>query len=341
MTELSTIQQKHRELYSLFLERREQVKPDAVNKLLDDIAEQSAQVESIEEYLWLRDAMDQWRTAGGILRIDLSRTLSIPSPDRPLKRRCEFTVWLDSDLQRRLEFQANEFARRRAVQWYQALSVEQIFNVYRKTLSPQQAREESEKDWNLAEIHFASDVLEGSTDLRQITGGSYWRLEGKYGRMWLEEVKKLKAYFRWRARGGGWGQYEADLDYLQVCQEVNGLLWNPQRKLGRAAFEPVEEHLRQHFLDKEGRLDAGKDRAKVWTEAKGERQGRESAQVFMKLYYDNIVRAVSYRDQDATSAVVEALGVRKTTPNYEPMVNCFEMIVAVDFLPVEVLPQRT
>jgi hypothetical protein len=158
--------------------------------------------------------------------------------------------------------------------------------------------------------------------------------------MWLQEVKKLKAYFRWQARGGGWGQYEADFDYLQVCQELNGLLWNPQRKLGRAAFEPVEEHLRQHFLDKEGKLDAEKDRAKLWTQVKGERQGRASAQAFMKLYYDNIVRAVLYRDQGATTAVVQALGAGETASNFEPIVNCFEMIVAIDFLDVEALLQR-
>jgi predicted transcriptional regulator len=341
MTDLSTIQQKHRELYSLFLEHREQVEPGRINELLDDIVEQSAQVGSIEEFLWLRNALDQWRTAGGILRIDLSRALRIPSPDHPLKPPSVFTVWLDSDLQRRLESQANEFARRRAIQWYQAISVEQIFDLYRKALSPQRAWEESQMDWSLAEIHFASDVLDDSMDLQQITGGSYWRLEGKYGQMWLEEVKKLKAYFRWQARGGGWGQSEADDDYRQACRELNGLLWNSQRKLGQAAFEPVEAHLRQHFLNKEGKLDVEKDRVKLWTQVKGERQDWESAQAFMKLYYDNILQAVEYGDPDATTAVVQALGVCETPPNYAPMVNCLEMIVAVDFLHVEVLPERS
>src|SRR5271165_5916730 len=277
MTDLATTQQRHRELFSLFLEHREKVDPKTVNNLLDDIVKQSAQVKSVEEYLWLRDAIDQWRTAGGILNIDLNRTLNIPSPDQPLEPLSAFTVWLDSDLQRRVDSEANEFAKRRAVQWYQKRSVEQIVDLYLKTLSPHQAWEESQKDWSLAEVHFASDLLDGSMDLRQITAASYWRLEGKGGQMWLQEVKKWKAYFRWQARGSGWGQSEADLDYLQASEELNNSIWNSKRKLPTTAFEPVEQHLRQHFLDKEGKLDPEKDRVKLWTQVKAGRQGAESA----------------------------------------------------------------
>jgi hypothetical protein len=255
-------------------------------------------------------------------------------------QKARFPVLPDDYLQEKLDWQAYEFARRRALQWRVGLSEEQIFESYKESLSPDRLRKESQETWFLAEIHFACAVLDGSVDLRQIAGDSYWRLEGDSGQMWLQKVKEWKAYFRWQARRGGWGRSEADLDYIQACEDVSGLLWNPQKKLGRVAFEPIEEHLRQQFLNKERKLDAEKNKVKLWTQVKGERQGRESAQTFMKLYYDNIVRAVVDGDAAATTAVLQALGMCKTPPNYESMVNCFEMIVAIDFLHVEVLPKR-
>src|SRR5271165_4548776 len=140
MADIATTQQNHQELFRLFLKDRK-LDPDRVNQLLDEIVEQSAQVESVDEHLWLQEALEQWRTAGRILRIDLNRELRIPSTDHPLKPPSVFTVWLDKDLQRRLEFQANEFAQRRALRWHQELSVEQISQAYQQAL-PQQAREE-------------------------------------------------------------------------------------------------------------------------------------------------------------------------------------------------------
>jgi hypothetical protein len=248
-------------------------------------------------------------------------------------------LWRDSDLNRWLSFKANEFALRRALQWYGNLSMEVLLNRYQKTLPSHRAWEESQNDWYMAELYFVREVLKNGIDLRQITTDVYWCLEGKYGRQWLQEVKKLDAYFRWQENGGGWSQLEADSNYFDACNDLQKALKDPQRKLGPAAFEPVEQHLLQYFLNAKRRLDSEKERVKLWIEVKGERQSAASAQAFMKLYYDNIIPAVVGGDPDATAAVVKALGICGTQPNYETMINCFEMIVAVNFLNVELLPK--
>ncbi len=251
-----------------------------------------------------------------------------------------------AEQQVRQETDAYEIARNRAIERYTSLSTEEILNIYRQT--HRASAEEVQNDWHTAELHFACAVLHGRIDLRQIPRDSYWRLEGIGGRMWLREVKRLNAYFRWQRRGGGFGQPEADSDsdYLDTCNELEEALKDAQRKLGRLAFEPIEQHLREHFLNKEGHLDTGNERVRLWIAEKAARHSLESwspqqnwasARAFMKLYYENITRAVLTGDPSATTSGVKALGMCGTQPIYDAMINCFEMIVAVQFLPVEVL----
>jgi hypothetical protein len=290
----------------------------------------------MQDYLWLRTLFDQWRTASGLLGIDIDTVLEPPPPDQMRRQTpADQLLWSDSNIEEWLNRKAYRISRIRAIEWQLQLPTEAVFKLYIEQ-NPEEAHR-SDADWAQAELYLAADVIDGRMDLASSIGpDSYWRIEGRDGRRWLRAVKELKAYLRWQDRGGGWGHDPKTDDYLMACREIREAVLNRGRKAPQSAFEPIQKYIDREFLDGERKLSLKKDRAKRWLHAKAEvvpgGWSRSAAERFMKGFYENISPAVMGADAKAATRVLEALGLRRGFENNEEMVNCFEIAVTICFL---------
>lgn len=306
-----------------------------IDGLLSEIEQSAKEATSMEDYLWLCDALDYWRTAGPVLGIEVERVLAPPSVAQLSKRvAASPSVWSEDNFEEWLGSKASAISKTRALEWHAKRTVEEIQHQYRRTHPGEQ-----EENWGNAEVYLAAEVLDGKLDLvRSLTPKSYWRLEGAQGQRWIREVKELKAYLRWKERGGGWGSGPKDSDYLEACSELRDAVSNSTRKAPQLAFEPFQVYIDKEFLDAAGALDAGKDRVKTAITAKAEVSGvdwtinRAVATKYMQDFYQNMRKAVLGGEASATRRVIEALGLCNGFEQNQAMVNCFEMAVAIYFL---------
>ena len=124
---------------------------------------------------------------------------------------------------------------------------------------------------------------------------------------------------------------------------------NPERKLEKSAFKPVQRYIELHYLDAE-KLASPKDwnkRVGSWIAVKLERlikwlgmpksEAENIANVFMKNYYENIIMATVNADYEATRRVLETLGLLPQFEQNASIVNCFEMAIAIYFLDVNIM----
>jgi hypothetical protein len=254
-------------------------------------------------------------------------------------------VWPDDDLRNWLDSKASQILYNCALRVHLNMSKEQIVDEYLAGLKQKGAKDPSEENWRQAELYLANDVLDGKFDLvRSLTPDSYPRIEGDEGRMWLRELKALKAYLNWEARKAAPASEGQVEDYLTACQQIRDQLRNPQRKRPPDAFEPIQKYIENNFFT-HGRLDCEKERTKLWIEAKKQRllantdknkaDAEHDAVDFMEKFYGHISSAVlgtGAKREESIRSVLQALGYCSPFEPYEAMVNCFEMAVAIAFL---------
>jgi hypothetical protein len=345
MPDLLSIHERHMELRNAlagnWTDSAEECRK-GIGALLRDI-ERVATGATVEDYLWLRDTLDYWRTAGPVLGVEVETVLE-PPPVQKIAQKpvTEGEVWSDRHLEVWLKNRAFDVSKSRALEWNANQSVDEILERYREK-NPGQ----DEHNWVNAEIHLAAAVLDGTIDLvHGMTQKSYGRLEGRTkegltGRRWLREVKDLKAYFHWKKRGGGWGAQAADEDYITACEELRNAVKNKDRKASQSAFEPFQQYIAKHFLDENGQLDKYKKRVGEGLDAKAEvialpwHSKRQAAEEFMRGFYEHITKAVLAPDEDETQEVIQALGLRAGFRHNQEMVNCFEMALGIYFLNAE------
>ncbi|MBZ5520685.1 MAG: hypothetical protein LAP21_00365 [Acidobacteriia bacterium] len=352
MIDLLAIQERHRELYNAFLHNRSKVRTpdyrDAVLHLLEDIRKQSQDGLSFEDFAQLNQLVEQWRSAGPALNMDMSHIALVPPGSDQLAAQVlrPLPKWTDASLQDWVAGKASEISKSRAIGWFKLQPPEVVVRSHRDSISPEEGRQNEQEDWAQAELSLASEVLDGKFDLvRSLTPESYPRLEGSNGTIWLEKVKKLKAFLNWKARGEGWGAEAATADYFKACDEMMVRLLDAGGKAAQSEFRAFQTYVEKHFLAADGTLDLSKERTRTWIAAKAKAlqesplgQGlRESleAQRQMKKYYENITRAVmgaGQRSDKSARLVVEALGLVPDFSHCAAMVNCFEMALPIYFL---------
>jgi len=354
MTSLFTIDQSHKNLYTAFLKKR--VAPGfekELKQLFNEITELSGKVPSLEDYEKLCELVEEWKAAGPALvglgiKIDIDEIL-LTAPDKILQTDPDQPIWTENSLEFWLRQKSDQLNKERALAWYLPVSMNEVVRAFEDNLSAEAAERIRDSNWGQAELYLAADILAGGPDLaRSLSPESFWRLEGSNGQIWLQDIKTLRAYLNWKDRGGGWGEEEAKRDYLRVCQDLidnpdRPSLINPYRKAPQAAFDPVQKYIQAGILDQAGSVEFGKDKARRWVQVKAQRlmdtgyaehigQGEQAAKKQMKMFYENITRAVLGLDEESTLSVLAGLGLHPMHQVNDVIVNCFEMAVAVYFL---------
>lgn len=328
MTDLDEIKRKHSAIYERYLTSRELAAQEAQD-LVDSMEKISAEVTSFEEYDWLRSATDKWRSVFiSVLRIPRDITLAPPRvPLKPTPRE-ERMIWGDRDLHEWLSKRAYGLAKERAVRQFQALTAQEMLR--RNPSTPEQQKE----DWQTATVLLAIEVLEGRIELTQLRPKSYARLEA----CWVEDIKRLEAYFNWLARGAACHPELTDVDYFRACEEIERRVRDPKTKRPAAEFEPIRDYLEASCVDED---DVGREKARALIATKAERLARCGstddqrnwllAERYVEGFYGNIVPAVSSDDPGAIQRVTEMIDVTSRGGQHLIM-NVLEVAVVASFV---------
>ncbi len=199
--------------------------------------------------------------------------------------------------------------------------------------------EESSRDWHDATILLAVEILDGRIDFaRHIDPSSYWRLEED---SWLQDVKHSKAYGIWLDRGGGADAQKEVEDYVRADEQVRARLQDPAIKATIEEFAPVRDYLNRRYITNE-ELDSEKPGTAKLVSLKafrfwqatgaGEIENWHRAERYCKLFYGNIIPAVTRKSLDHVRAVLAALEIPRGIERADIAVNCFEMAIAIYFL---------
>lgn len=290
-----------------------------------------AKVSSMQEYNWLMDTALKWQGIYSSI-LNTPKDIQIHPPPKELKPPLPTGFFSESDLERRIRQNAHKLSITRKLNYL----LKDTHALLKKIPSTEK---EMLTDWDHAQIEFASQVLDGEIDfVRQIASQSYPRLE----RIWLREVKHLKAYSIWEGRGGGLDAWHKDSDYFQACDQIREMLVAKPIKKTSFDFKEAKAYLETKYLDKKGRLDPVKakpllaERAYFVWEAGVEDLGPEGnhyvGEKYLKMFYENIIPAIIEDDFDKTLTVLEAFEFSNRLGNRYRIINCFEVAVAIYFL---------
>lgn len=325
----------HERLYGRYLAHRAAVVADPEKfvaeaaGLIRGMEESSARVTCLEDYEWLQTAAEKWRSIFvSVLNIPQDIRLA-PSPVGPAVVR-RAMIWSDRDLEGWIELKAFELAKHRALRRWDSITAEELLR--RAPSTPEEAKE----DWTTAQVLLAAEIIDGKLDLAQIRPRSYVRLES----CWLEEIKGLKAYFRWLDRGGGWDAGMAEIDYLDACSEIQSRVLSAEGKRSEWDFHPIRQYLEDRYLQ-EGRIDAAKATGLIEIKArrlweKGRRDGLQNwltAESYVHGFYDSIVPAVCSGDHTCQRKVSDLVCALEPASGHHLIVNGFETAVAAAYLP--------
>ncbi len=314
-----------------------------VDQLLEEMKQLNQDMQRAEEFDWLNTAAMDWQIVfSSRLRIprDIRREVGIQVPSRTLEptRR----ILPDEQIQQHLKDKAylvGQFRKLAAL----ARRLEEL-NAYRDRIHEEivSSPEEAERDWHDAHVHFASEVLDAEIFFPyQIGPESYHRLEN----IWLEDVKRMRAYLIWERRNDGWSP-EAELpNYLSACEQLRSKLLDESLKASPASFEDVKSYLNATYL-RAGRLDTSPGqpgwelvRAKarrIWQRS-GQPAGQDeriwaAADAYCQAFYENIIKAVVEDLPEAVAAVVNAFRICRNFGHNYPIVNCFEAALTIYYL---------
>ncbi len=330
---IESVSKKHEELYqevlrNPLLARRGQSR-DAfiaakVDPLLAQIKELSAIAMTVDQYSDLSDIALKWQVVFSSI-FNVPRTVQI-SPPRDLNPTPQ--NYTRSDLEALIKEQASRLSMFRRMEEIQ---------IYIQNY--QSDPKSQEQDWRNATVILAYQMLEGEINVaRQIMPESFYILE----EIWLSEIKKLGAYYRWRYReehdkiGGNHQQ-----DYAYACARIRGKLIDPSLKASRKDFEKVKEYLETRYLT-DGKVDTKeKPSAHDLVQRKAGQIGGnwQRAQTYVEMFYEHIIPAVTEKDSIDVESVLTVFQV-VDTPEYDLMINCFEVALVAYFVDLETLKEQ-
>jgi hypothetical protein len=299
-----------------------------VNALLENLTALSSQVSSFDDYRWLSHTAVKWQNIFAFL--DAPKVVPLAPPSTRLFQAAEpapETALAEDELGHWIKTHAELFAFTRIAR-----------------LGRYSTPQEIEGDNQLAFVYLASDILDGKISfVKRIAPRSYWHLE----RVWMEDLKRLRAYLLWVERGGGFGLEPMRKDYFDVCNHLRTMLTNPGIKAGPDDFEPVQRHLMSEYLT-QGRIDPGLNNKARWviqdkayrlyevTGRNDTEQNWAEAETYVRTFYESLIPAVLEQDPECTLRVLKALQSDPAAPHASsPMINSFEVTLATYFLTPE------
>jgi hypothetical protein len=311
--------------------------------LLEDLKTLSNRVKSIEDYNWLNEAALKWQVIYSSI-LNIPKDIQIYLPSQPLESPLPSRPFTDDELKKWLKQRAY------------TLSINRRFNKLLKEVDARQKRASSNlaeihTDWHQAEVEFTYQVMDGEIDfVRQISAKSYPQFE----RIWLREVKHFRAYQLWEEkleqRGHDWNPVMAADDYYTACEEIRRMLINREIKKPAKDFEEVKAYLESQYL-KNGIVDEqSSPEAKVLLAKKAyeasqssgeedELKNWEVASSYVRLFYENIIPAVTDDDFEKTWLVLKAFQYNAQLGNRNRIINSFEVILAIYFLNPEYIEE--
>jgi hypothetical protein len=337
MMTMAEIRETHAKLYGEYIDQRQKILQAPAEfehraaALLNEMRRVSALVTSVEDYDWLRSAVDKWR-AVYVFTLNVPRNISLQPPTQtllpPIGRK-EDTFFSEAVLNRWVRNLAFEGAKRRVVCRLQAMAPEELLKKMPST------KEEEEQDWRAAGIQLAYEVIEGRIALNRIRPESYWRIM----QVWLEDVKRVKAFYVWIDRGAAMETPRRTREnYSEACRLIGARLLGGT-KLDPREFTAVSDYLEARYLSN-GKVDLekctpliGAKAHRLW-ETTGETdcdKNWQRATNYVCEFYGHIIPAIVAGDPDAHARVAGEMLEAVEGP--DQMVNVFEMAIAVSFLP--------
>lgn len=350
MSDFATVKRKHLALFDEVVSSSAEnaTNPDKlkarVEDLLKEMAAVSARVTSMEDYMWLQDAVTEWSVTGSSILnspIDVklpppAQTLAVPSRERK--------VWSKEALKRWRDKKAFEIYKSRVLAKYYAKSEAEILAQEKST------PEEYAADGHQATIYLGTQVLDGELDfVSDFTRESYFFLEGD---CWLQQIREIKAYLRWRdADHEGeikdWGDTEARASYYLACEEIRNRALRVDLKGSQTEFEKVSRYLEERYLVSAKRgssrvwlLDSRKAHPLIAVKARRlcELTGNPDntanwfqAEEYARAFYSNIIPAVLTDSDESVKVILDLLHFGDKMTGLD-LANCFEAAIAIHFL---------
>ncbi len=323
------------DLRKAFMERFEALIPR-----LRDFAKK---VRSTEEFEWLSQVTARLEIAcSSILREprDLRKEIGVPDPS--LEYLCPVS---DAEVDRYLHDKAYEIGQDRKLKnlYHLYLQLQQDRDrIHQETAS---SPEEAMQDWYLATVCLAVEVLDGTISFnRQISPELYPLLEN----VWLEDVKRMKAYHIWLENGcpfeidGGKGEY------FQACQQLWRRALDRKSKANASGpgFGNVQNYLEQMYLFDDGKLHVEDSSVEALIAAKARRLWElqnhcsladadwETAEDYVRAFYENFIPAATKNDAVAhVASVADAFCAIHREQNSHDIANAFEASLVIHYLP--------
>ena len=338
---IETLRKKHEKLYGEVLRDHsslvgDSARMDAFMREIDQLLAgmKGASVTSVEEYDWLNDIAIKWQIVfSSILNQPITIQIASPQAVQPLP---VARVLTKDELKARVEEKALSLSNFRKAEWL-LREVERLRNIP----SPDEERAKVD-DWQSAIVLLASDMLDGKIDfVLQIRPDSYSDFVES---AWLPEVKRVRAYFRWR---GSYNADSAEEHYFHACKHIRDSFVDQHKKASLRDFEEPRLYLETYYLTR-GKLDESKPGARSSIARKALRiyettgqsdAGRnwQRATRYAQLYYENIIPAVVERDRDKTQRVLEAFQYSIEFGSHDLIVNFLELALAMYFLDRQVV----
>lgn len=333
---ISELRERHAVYYEQALEylSKEEVKSATladfmknVDLFLNDVVLLSKYSVIISDYRWLSETLNKWVNIYKQLFNKTKRIeLHVPNNRMILPTAPSGRFLTEHEVEERIK----NIAEQRAI--YRIRDVHRDSEFHERT-----------EDWHIAEVMFAKEVIEGALTLHEnISSTSYPRLQ----KIWLNDIKKIIAYFIWVSNGRNINPSSHDIDYQNACDRVRAMLVEVNRKANLSSFLEVKAFIENRYLTN-GILDKSKPDVIEATNRKAARiesllfqQNRNTheldnwydATAYMKLFFENIIPAVIERNEESVLSVLKSFQFANTTTEKLHVVDAFEVSVAISFL---------
>lgn len=301
---------------------------------------------SSEDFAWLGEAVEQWQKAfTSILREprNVREEIGIRLPSPKL-----FPRLSEADVHRYVEMKAHRIGQDR-----------KLTNLYRLWLELQSHRSrihdvipsserERDEDWYQGTACFATEVLDDRISFScQVSRDIYPLLEG----VWLEDVKRIKAYLIWESRGAPF-EPDGGLDeYFTACKDLWQRAIDGKRKASLTSFADVRTYVEQMYLS-HNRIDSRQDSSahaliakkaqRLWELHGGQSSADESwhtAENYVRAFYEHLIPAVLDDEKESEghhlATVAEAFCAMHRAPAPYDIANAFEAAVLIQYLPAD------
>ena len=204
----------------------------------------------------------------------------------------------------------------------------------------QSSEDDMVDDWYNACNLLVLKILDGTIKMTDEVGiHSFWRLQA----IWFTQMKKVIAYFNWQYRVVNQFPGDPTEDYFKACDILRKeFLCNESIKDSSTTFKPIKEYLEQRYLSN-SKVDQKKYDAYELIRQKAERiyqiTGRsdekknwEHAEIYTRMFYENIIPAVMKNSFDNILPIIKAFQFSERQENGYQIINCFEAALVIYFI---------